>query len=100
MQQNAFCGVCLSNMESSDTDRLHRLRPGQLWKVEHGYVYIVELGKRIILYKMLRHPSVMASVTQMIRIEALLNYLRQSEAQLTGSDTPVGLDAMPAAFAA
>ncbi len=100
MQQNAFCGVCLGNMESSDTDRLHHLRPGQLWKVEQGYVYIVELGKRVILYKMLRHPSVVTAVTQMIRIEALLNYLRQSEAQLMGFNTPVGLDAAPAAFAA
>jgi hypothetical protein len=73
-------------METAETDRLHHLREGQLWKVEHGYVYIVELGKRLIHYKMLRQPNIRTTVTQMIRIEALLNYLRQSEAQLVGND--------------
>ena len=84
-------------METADTDLLHYLREGQLWKVEHGYVYIVELGKRLIHYKMLRHPNIQAAVTQMIRIEALLNYLKQSEARLIGDDLPA---AQPAAFAA
>jgi len=58
------------------------LEAGQLWKIEHGYVYIVELGKRLIHYKMLRHPSQRAAVTRMIGIEALLRYLDNSEAIL------------------
>ncbi len=69
-------------MQIADTDLRHDLRPGQLWKVEHGYVYIVELGKRLIHYKMLRHPELRTALTQMIRIEALVNYLRQTDAQL------------------
>ena len=83
-------------METADIDRLHHLREGQLWKVEHGYVYIVELGRRLIHYKMLRNPSSRAALTQMIRIEALLNYLKQSEAQLMGPET----NAAQVAFAA
>lgn len=59
-----------------------RLEAGQLWKLEHGYVYIVELGKRLILYKMLRQPEQRAALTQMIRIEALLNFFLQNEAEL------------------
>ena len=60
------------------------LEPGQLWKMEHGYVYIVEQVKQHIHYKMLRHPDQSAALTRMIGIEALLRYLRQSEAELVG----------------
>ena len=64
--------------------KLHGLEAGQLWKIEHGYLQIVELGKRHIHYRMLRKPNQRAAVTRLIGIEALLNYLRQSEAQLVG----------------
>jgi hypothetical protein len=50
--------------------------------LEHGYVYIVELGKRLIHYKMLRNPNQRAAVIQLISIEALLRFLTQSEAEL------------------
>ena len=76
-------------MQTTEKDRLHKLERGQLYKVEHGYVYIVELGKRLIHYKILRQAHTRAAVTQMIRIEALLNYLRQTEAVLVGSDAAV-----------
>lgn len=58
------------------------MKAGQLWKVEQGYLYIVEMGKRLIHYKMLRQPKQRAVVTRMIGIEALLKYLKQSEAEL------------------
>ena len=72
----------MNDMEVEQQNRLHRLEAGQLWKLEHGYLYIVELGKRLIHYRMLRHPEQRAALTRMIGIEALLNYLRQSEADL------------------
>ena len=68
-------------MRLGEATRMRELEAGQLWKIEHGYVYIVELGKRLIGYKMLREPNQRA-VTRMIGIEALLNYLSQSEAEL------------------
>jgi hypothetical protein len=71
-------------MQIEEKNRLHGLEAGQLWKIEHGYIYIVELGKRLIHYKMLREPNQKAVTTRMIGIEALLNYLRQNEAQLVG----------------
>ena len=74
--------VYLSVMQIEAQNRLHRLEAGQLWKIEHGYVYIVELGKRLIHYKLLRNPDQKAVLTRLIGIEALLNYLRQSEAVL------------------
>jgi hypothetical protein len=63
-------------------ERLRRLEAGQLWKIEHGYIFIVELGRRLIHYKMLREPNQKAVSTRLIGIEALLNYLRQNEAEL------------------
>lgn len=71
-------------MEVQQETHLRRLEAGQLWKLEHGYLYIVELGKRLIHYKMLRQPDQRAALTRIIGIEALLNYLRQSEAELVG----------------
>ncbi len=68
-------------MQTADSNRLHELEPGQLWKVEHRYLYIVDLGKRLVWYKMLRHPNARTAITQMMAIESLLNYLRQTEAQ-------------------
>jgi hypothetical protein len=69
-------------MQLQETDCVHPLEPGQLWKLEHGYVYIVELGKWLIHYRMLRRPDQKAAITRMIGVGSLLNYLRQSEAEL------------------
>jgi hypothetical protein len=69
-------------MQAEATNCAQTLQAGQLWKVEQGYLYIVEMGKRLIHYKMLRQPKQRAVVTRMIGIEALLRYLKQSEAEL------------------
>ena len=69
-------------MQPGETKRLKNLEAGQLWQLEHGYVYIVERCKQLIQFKMLRHPNQNAAVTRRIGIEALLHYLQQSEAEL------------------
>ena len=69
-------------MEVQEMTQLAPLRNGQMWKLEHGYLYIVELGSRLIQYKILRQPDPRTSVTRLIGLEALVNYLRHSEAQL------------------
>ena len=73
-------------MQTEQTNCVHTLEPGQLWKMEHGYVYIVEQVKQHIHYKMLRQPDQPAALIRMIGIEALLRYLRQSEAELVKDD--------------
>jgi len=73
-------------MQAEEKDRLHKLEAGQLWRIEHGYVYIVELGKRLIRYKMLRRSNTSGAPTQLIAVEALLNYLGQTEAELVSPD--------------
>jgi hypothetical protein len=69
-------------MQTEVNERTNALAPGQLWKLEHGYLHIVDLGKRLIYYRMLRTPSQRAAITQMIAVEALLRFLRQNEAEL------------------
>ena len=58
------------------------LEKGQLWKIEQGYVYIADLGKRLIHYKMLKQPNQKAVATRLIGVDALATYLRHNEAQL------------------
>ena len=69
-------------MQTEPIDRGQGLQPGQLWKIENGYVHIVDVGKRLVHYKTLRQPNQRAAVIRMIGIEALLKYLSQCEGQL------------------
>jgi len=69
-------------MHSEAMNRLQKLEQGQLWKIEHGYVYIAELGQPLIHYKMLRTPDQTAAMTRVIGIDALVAFLKHSEAEL------------------
>lgn len=69
-------------MTTTDVKRRGPLQSGQLWKIEHGYLYIVEFGHRLISYKLLRQPEQKAVVTRLIGLEALVNFLTHSEAEL------------------
>jgi len=64
-----------------------RLEKGQLWKLENGFLYIVELGKRLVHYKLLRQPNQRAVVTRLIGMEELLTYMKHNEAHLL-EETP------------
>lgn len=63
------------------------LEKGQLWKLENGYLYIVELGKRLIQYKLLRQPNQKAVLTRMIGVQELLTYLKHAEATLVSQES-------------
>ena len=63
-------------------DEFQGLAAGQLWKTEHGYILITEEGKRLVSYKKLREPLQRAAVTNLIRPEALIAYLREVRAEL------------------
>lgn len=69
-------------MQTEQIDRGQSLQPGQLWKIENGYVHIVDVGKRLVHYKTLRQPNQRAAVIRMIGIEELLKYLSHCEGQL------------------
>lgn len=57
------------------------LANGQVWKTENAYIQIVELGKRLIDYRMMRQLG-QSRRTQTSSIETMENYLRHNEARL------------------
>jgi hypothetical protein len=58
------------------------LAKGQLWRTENAYVQIVEMGKRLIHYKMPRELGQRAVKTHTVGIETLASYLRTNRARL------------------
>jgi hypothetical protein len=60
------------------------LAKGQLWRTEQGHIKIVDLGKMLVHYKMLRDLHQMRR-TQMSRIDTMMGYLKTNRAQLVTS---------------
>ena len=57
------------------------LAKGQLWRTEDCHIQIVELGKMLVHYKMLRDVRQMRR-TQMSRIDSMVVYLKTNRAEL------------------
>jgi hypothetical protein len=64
-----------------------QLAKGQLWRLSNAYIQIVELGKRLIHYKMMSQPDETGARTQMSGIETMWVYLRTRHAQLVKADS-------------
>ena len=64
------------------------LAKGQLWRTEKAYVQIVELGKRLIHYKMPRELGQRAVKTHTVGIETLEIYLKTNHARLIAEPAP------------
>ena len=64
------------------------LAKGQLWKLNHAYIQIVELGKRLIHYKMLSHLREPGVRTQMSGIDTMWGYLKTRHARLVKAGAP------------
>ncbi len=61
------------------------LAKGQLWKMKHAYVQIVELGKTIIHFKMMKRLGEAGVRIQMSAIETLQGYLKARQARLVST---------------
>jgi hypothetical protein len=57
------------------------LAKGQVWRTGKGHIRIVDLGKMLVHYKMLRDLHQMRR-TQMSRIDSMVAYLKTNRAQL------------------
>jgi hypothetical protein len=57
------------------------LAKGQLWRTKQGHIRIVELGKMLVHYKLLRDLRQMRR-TQMSRIDSMEVYLKTNRARL------------------
>ncbi len=60
------------------------LAKGQLWRTEKCHIQIVDLGKMLVHYKMLKELHQMRR-TQMSRIDTMIGYLKTNQAQLVNS---------------
>ena len=60
---------------------LPALANGQVWKTENAYIQIVELGERLIDYRMMRQLG-QSRRTQTSSIETMENYLKTNGARL------------------
>ena len=64
------------------------LAKGQWWKTATAYVQIVELGTRLIHYKMPREVGQRAVKTHTVGIETLESYLKTNRARLVEEPAP------------
>ncbi len=64
------------------------LAKGQLWRTNNGHVRIIELGKLLVHYKMLRDLRQMRR-TQTSSIDNMQVYLKANRAHLVETDTVV-----------
>jgi hypothetical protein len=69
-------------MEMEQEQRAHPLENGQMWKLEHGYLHIIELSKRLVHYKILRQLHQHVATPRLIGVVELIVYLRHNEAEL------------------
>jgi hypothetical protein len=68
-------------MKTSRKKASPALAKGQLWKTGEAHIRIMELGKMLVHYKMLRDLHQMRR-TQMSRIDTMEGYLKTNGAQL------------------
>jgi hypothetical protein len=69
------------NRKTNGKRGLQPLASGQRWKTKDAYIEIVELGKRLIHYRMVRHLGQMRR-TQTSGIDTMESYLKAHEARL------------------
>jgi hypothetical protein len=63
-------------------DIQNRLATGQLWKLNHFYIQIVELGKKLIHYRMLSDLKETGARIKTSGVDVMRGYLESRHAQL------------------
>lgn len=72
-------------MKTNGKRSIPALAKGQIWKLKHVYVQIVDLGSRLLHYRMLDTPRQRGVKTQISSIEIMRGYLRSRHARLVGN---------------
>ena len=70
--------------------REHPLMKGQMWKLEHGYLHIVELSKQHVHYKILSQLHQHVATPRLIGVVELIIYLWHNEAKLMNERKQLG----------
>ena len=73
--------ISMSN-KRKDGDQPGELAKGQLWKLSNFYIQIVELGKRLIHYRMLSDLKETGARIKTSSIEVMQEYLKSRRARL------------------
>ena len=84
--QARLIGV-ISNVKSKTAAREPQLAKGQVWRLQHVYIQIVELGKRLLEYKMLDAPGQRGARIQMSSVDVMREYLETRHATLMTTGT-------------
>ena len=58
------------------------LAKGQLWKLNHFYIQIVELGRKLLEYRMLSDLKETGAKTKTSGVDVMWGYLKSRHAQL------------------
>jgi hypothetical protein len=72
--------------EKNEAKVVRALAKGQIWKLNHVYIQIVELGKTLLHYRMLDSLGQRGVRTQISGIDTMWSYLRTRHAQLIRSE--------------
>lgn len=64
-----------------------QLAKGQLWQIRNAYILIVELGKTLIHYKMMKNAAQRGVYTQVSGISSLQDYLKNNDARLVKAES-------------
>jgi len=72
----------LVNRKATIRNSQQALAKGQLWKMNDAYIQIVELGKMLIHYKMMKQLGQMQARTRMSTIDTMGSYLKSNRARL------------------
>ncbi len=59
-----------------------RLAQGQIWHLRHAYIQIVELGRRLLHYRMMESLEQKGVKTQVSGIDVMWEYLKSRGARL------------------
>ena len=70
------------NRQATIRNSPQALAKGQLWKLDNAYIQIVELGKILIHYKMMKQLGQMQVRTRMSTIDTMGTYLKSNRARL------------------
>jgi len=76
------------NRKANSTNSKYVLAKGQLWKMTDAYIQIVELGKMLIHYKMMKELGRMQTRTRMSTIDTMGIYLKSNRARLVPKGSP------------
>jgi len=61
-----------------------------MWKLEHGFLHIVEVNKRLVYYKILSQLHQHVASASLIGVVELMIYLRHNEAKLLNERNQLG----------